>query len=103
MGVYSLHPPFARGDGGSCGVAMFRCISGRLLGLALVSVLLVLGLVKSGLGQGKQLGSKVDLQAEYDKVKQQLQKLFSGERPPQGKEDDKLMEALARYFLYRVT
>jgi hypothetical protein len=74
-----------------------------LLLLALPIVLLILCLAGTSQGQAPPLAAKANLDADFAKIKQQLPKLFSGEQPPQGKEDDDLMKVLARYYVYRVT
>jgi hypothetical protein len=78
-------------------------IAGRLLILSLPMFLLALCFVPSGRGQEKQLAGKNNLEADFAKIKPQLQKFLSGEIVPKGKEDDQLIEGLARWFVFRVT
>jgi hypothetical protein len=77
-------------------------IAGRLILSLLPMILLALYFVPSGRGQ-ESLASRADLDADYSKIKPQLQKYLSGEITPKTKEEDKLIEGLARWFVFRVT
>ncbi len=78
-------------------------IAGRLILMSLPITLLVLCFVPSGHGQERQLAAKNNLEADFAKIKPQLQKFLSGEIAPKGKNDDELIEGLARWFVFRVT
>src|SRR2546423_14137919 len=75
---------------------MFARIASKAAGL--LFFILVVGLVNPGQSAAQQLGKK-ELDDAYNKTTVQRRKLFSGERTPQGPEDQKIMEVTARWFV----
>ncbi len=81
----------------------FTRTAARSLGLGLLGACLLFSVADSGWG-GKPLGSKT-LKAEFNApgVFQKRLDLISGVRQPSGAEDQKLIDVMARFFVYRVT
>jgi hypothetical protein len=73
----------------------------RVFGSLLLLGVCLIGLMNSASSLAQAL-SKDDLDREYAKTSGERRKLYTGEKVPQGKEDDKIMEITARYFIDRV-
>jgi hypothetical protein len=81
---------------------MFSRILGRPPAVALfLGLVLVPAMVSRG--RAEQKGNETVMKPEFNSTSQERQKLLTGVRQPQGKDDEKIMDITARWFVYRVT